>query len=76
MVHTFNPSTWEAEAGGSLSVQGQADLQSKFQDSQGYTETPCLGEEGTEGELFTQTQGAYQTSSIRTCLLIYLRNSH
>jgi hypothetical protein len=23
VVHTFNPSTWEAEAGGSLGVQGQ-----------------------------------------------------
>ena len=23
MVHTFNPSTWEAEAGGSVWVQGQ-----------------------------------------------------
>jgi hypothetical protein len=32
--HTFNPSTWEAEA--SLS------LQSEFKDSQGYTEKPCL----------------------------------
>ena len=34
MVHAFNPSTWEAEAGGFL--------QSEFQDSQGYTENPCL----------------------------------
>jgi hypothetical protein len=33
-----NPSTWEAEAG----VQGQPGLQSEFQDSQGYTEKPCL----------------------------------
>jgi hypothetical protein len=29
VAHTFNPSTWEAEAG-------------EFQDSQGYTEKPCL----------------------------------
>jgi hypothetical protein len=36
MAHTFNPSTWEAEAGGSLWVWGQPGLQSKFQDSQGY----------------------------------------
>ena len=36
VVHAFNPSTREAEAGGFLS------LQSKFQDSQGYTEKPCL----------------------------------
>jgi hypothetical protein len=35
------PSTWEAEAGGFLSFQ--PGLQSEFQDSQGYTEKPCLG---------------------------------
>jgi hypothetical protein len=39
VAHTFNPSTWEAEAGG---FQGQPGLQSEFQDSQGYTEKPCL----------------------------------
>ena len=39
MTHAFNPSTWEAEAGGSLRVQGQPGLQSKFQDSWGYRET-------------------------------------
>ena len=33
--YAFNPSTWEAEA-------GQPGLQSEFQDSQGYTEKPCL----------------------------------
>ena len=31
--HTFNPSTWETEAGESLCVQGQPGLQSEFQDS-------------------------------------------
>jgi hypothetical protein len=41
VVHTFNPSTWEAEAGGFLS-SGQPGLQSEFQYSQGYTEKPCL----------------------------------
>jgi hypothetical protein len=34
-AQAFNPSIWEAEAGGS-------GLQSEFQDSQGYTEKPCL----------------------------------
>jgi hypothetical protein len=38
VVHAFNPSTWEAEA----EVWGQPGLQSEFQDSQGYTEKPCL----------------------------------
>jgi hypothetical protein len=37
VAHAFNPSTWEAEAGGFQPV-----LQSEFQDSQGYTEKPCL----------------------------------
>jgi hypothetical protein len=36
---TFNPSTWEAEA---AAIRGQPGLQSEFQDSQGYTEKPCL----------------------------------
>jgi hypothetical protein len=41
VAHTFNPSTWEAEASG-FWVWGQPGLQSEFQDSQGYTEKPCL----------------------------------
>jgi hypothetical protein len=41
VAHAFNPSTWEAEAGGFLSLR-PACLQSEFQDSQGYTEKPCL----------------------------------
>jgi hypothetical protein len=42
VVHTFNSSTPEAEAGGSLWVQGQPGLQSEFQDSYNYIERPCL----------------------------------
>ena len=41
VAHPFNPSTWEAEAGGFLSSR-PAGLQSEFQDSQRYTEKPCL----------------------------------
>jgi hypothetical protein len=41
VAHVFNPSTWEAEAGRFLSSR-PAWLQSEFQDSQGYTENPCL----------------------------------
>jgi hypothetical protein len=40
VAHAFNLSTWEAEAGRFL--RGQPDLQSEFQDSQGYIEKPCL----------------------------------
>ena len=42
MVDSFDLSTQEAEAGESLPVRGQPGLQNKFQDSQGYTEKPCL----------------------------------
>jgi hypothetical protein len=41
VAHTFNPSTWEAEAGLSSSLV-QPGLQRELQDSQGYTEKPCL----------------------------------
>jgi hypothetical protein len=40
-MHAFNPSTWEADVG-PLWIQG---LQSELQDSQGYTEKPCLKKE-------------------------------
>jgi hypothetical protein len=40
-VHSFNPSTGEAEAGRSLSSRPAKGLQSEFQDSQGYTEKLC-----------------------------------
>ena len=38
VVHAFNPTTWEAREE-HLWVPGQPGLQSKFQDSQGDTET-------------------------------------
>jgi hypothetical protein len=41
VAHAFNPSTWEAEAGGFLSAR-PAWSTNEFQDSQGYTERPCL----------------------------------
>ena len=43
VVHSFNPSTWEVEAGGSLSGSRQAWSTEQVQYSQGYTEKPCLG---------------------------------
>jgi hypothetical protein len=50
VAHAFNPSTWEADAGRFLKLnpkpktktEFEAGLQSEFQDSQGYTEKPCL----------------------------------
>lgn len=41
-MHTFDPSTQEAETGESLKVQGQPTLQSELQDIQDYTEKPCF----------------------------------
>ena len=41
-MHVFNPITQEAEAGRSLWVWGQHDLQREFQGSQDYPEKPCL----------------------------------
>jgi hypothetical protein len=38
VAHAFNPSTLEAEAGGFLSSRPASEVQ----DSQGYTEKPCL----------------------------------
>jgi hypothetical protein len=46
-MYTFNSITQEAEAGGSLGVQGQPGLQSEFQDSYGYTKKPSLEETTT-----------------------------
>ena len=40
VAHAFNPSTWEAEAGRFLSLRPAWSIE--FQDSQGYTEKPCL----------------------------------
>jgi hypothetical protein len=41
VAHAFNLSTWEAEAV-DFRIRGQPGLQSEFQESQGYTEKPCL----------------------------------
>ena len=48
VAHAFNPSTREAEAGGFLSSRPA--VQSEFQDSQGYTEKPCLEKPKKEKE--------------------------
>jgi hypothetical protein len=41
VAHDFNPST-RRQRQADFWVQGQPGLQSEFQDSQGYTEKPCL----------------------------------
>ena len=47
VAHAFTPRTQEAEAGRFLSSR-QPGLQSEFQDSQGYTEKPCLEKNKTK----------------------------
>jgi hypothetical protein len=42
VAHAFNPSTQDAEAGGFLSSRPAWSTKREFQDSQGYTEKPCL----------------------------------
>jgi hypothetical protein len=42
VAHAFNPSTLEAEAGGSLWVWSQPCLPSELQDGQNYAKKPCL----------------------------------
>jgi hypothetical protein len=51
MVWVFNPSTREAEAGGFLWVRSQPGLQSEYQDSQGYTEKPCLKQQQKQTQI-------------------------
>ena len=50
VAHTFNPSTQEAEAGGSLWVRGQPGRQSEFQDNQDYTEKHYLEKQNKQKE--------------------------
>jgi hypothetical protein len=50
VVHAaFNPSTWEAEAGGSLSSRPA--WSTEFQDSQSYTEKPYLEKKNIENNM-------------------------
>jgi hypothetical protein len=64
VAHTFHPSTWEAEAGGFLS--SRPGLQSEFQDSQGYTEKPCLKKTKIK-ERKKKTQSKETTRLISSC---------
>ena len=41
VAHAFKPSTWEARQA-DFCVRGQPGLQNELQDSQGYTEKPCI----------------------------------
>jgi hypothetical protein len=51
VAHVFNPSTWEAEASGFLSLRPAWSTE-WVQDSQGYTEKPCLEKQKTKSVLY------------------------
>jgi hypothetical protein len=77
VVHAFNPSTWEAEAGGFLSLR-PAWSQSEFQDSQGNTEKPCL-KKPKKKNLFIickYTVAVFRHSRRRHQILLWMVVSH
>jgi hypothetical protein len=56
VAHTFNPSTWEAEAGRFLSLRPAWST-----DSQGYTEKPCLKKQNKTKQTNKQTNKKQKT---------------
>ena len=66
VAHAFNPCTRtrEAEAGGFLSFE--PGLQNEFQDSQGYTEKPCLGCQLVKHPLYKFNDAHYSTKLFLT----------
>jgi hypothetical protein len=72
VLHAFNPSTREAEAGGFLSSRPSC-LQSEFQDSQDYTEKPCLEEPKNKISALELTCHSQTLLRVSPCPLPYLR---
>jgi hypothetical protein len=60
VVHDFNSSTWEAKAGGILSSRPAWSIE--FQDSQGYTEKPCLKKQKTKKQKNKKPKKQKQTN--------------
>ena len=50
VAHAFDPSTWKAEAGGSLTLR--PGWSTEFEDSQCYTEKPCLKNKQRYNQVF------------------------
>jgi len=75
VAHTFNPTTWEAEAGGFLWVRGQPGLQSKFQESWSYTKKPCLKQNKQTNKRKTTTQQKKSLWSPVMCVRFWRRSS-
>jgi hypothetical protein len=70
VAHAFNPSIWEAKAGGSLSSRPawSTGLQSEFQDSQSYTEKPCLEKQNKTKQKQKQKQNETRLLNLSKCL--------
>ena len=68
VAQDFNPSTWEAEAGGSLSSRSA--WFTEFQDSQDYTGKPCLEE--TKQNKTKQTRTTTTTAPPTPAFLMWL----
>ena len=76
VVHAFNPSSWEAEAGRYLLVQGQHGLQSKFQDRlQSYREILSQKTQKKKIYLFPLCACVCMCSHIHACLPSFISPS-
>jgi hypothetical protein len=71
VAHAFNPSTWEAETGGFLS----SGLQSELQDSQSYTEKPCLEKQNKTKQNKTKQNKTKQNKTKKTKKMLH-RHAH
>jgi hypothetical protein len=75
--HTFDPSTREAERQVDFWVPGQPGVQSECQDSQGYTEKPCLEPtktKKTNKEQNKQTKNILSPNNYQSLSLLYFRS--
>lgn len=74
--HTFNPNTWEAEAGDSLSPR-PAWLQSKSQDSQGYKQrNSCLENQNKEEEEGEEEEGEEGEEKEEEMMMMMKKKKH
>jgi hypothetical protein len=67
VAHAFDTGTWEAEAGGFLSSRSA--WSTEFQDSQGYTEKPCLDKQNKTKQNKNKTKKSHAVLPITLCLM-------
>jgi hypothetical protein len=83
VAHAFNPSTWRQRQA-DFWVRGQPGLQSEFQDSQGYTEKPCLEKQtnkkkdlwsafpNVQWSAWCKRRNVFQSGEVMYCVLSFL----